>query len=86
MTEFGYAGKIAKVDLSEGRVSKLATSDYADRFVGGRGIGAKIYWDEVSPQVNAFASENYLVFTNGPLGLSPFSWFEVASLWKVSRH
>ena len=71
MTEFGYAGKIAKVDLSEGRVSKLVTADYADRFVGGRGIAAKIYWDEVASQVNAFSPENYLIFTNGPISGFP---------------
>ncbi|GAI48516.1 unnamed protein product, partial [marine sediment metagenome] len=45
--ESGYAGKILKVDLSRGNTSELPTSDYADRFLGGRGIAAKIYWDEV---------------------------------------
>jgi hypothetical protein len=29
--EFGYAGKILKVDLSSLRISDIPTSDYADR-------------------------------------------------------
>ena len=51
MTESAYAGNILKVDLSSGRCSDMPTLDYAERFVGGRGIAAKIYWDEVQPQV-----------------------------------
>lgn len=67
MSEFGYAGQILKVDLSEGKITTLLTSDYSDRFLGGRGVAAKIYWDEVSPTITALSPENYLVFVNGPL-------------------
>ena len=45
----------------------MSTMDYADRFLGGRGIAAKIYWDEVPPEVKAFDSENRLIFATGPL-------------------
>ncbi len=38
----GWLGQILKVDLSDGRTSTLNTS-YADLFLGGRGIGARIY-------------------------------------------
>ena len=41
-TEAGYAGKILRVDLSSGKVTDFPTRDYADRFIGGRGIAAKI--------------------------------------------
>ena len=47
MVKFGYSGAILKVDLSQLRTSRLSTADYADRFIGGRGMAAKIYWDEV---------------------------------------
>ena len=30
----------------------ISTMDYAERFVGGRGFAAKIYWDGVSPETN----------------------------------
>ena len=48
---YGYAGKILRVDLSSGSATHIPTLDYSDRFLGGRGIAAKIYWDEVSPDV-----------------------------------
>ena len=41
-SEFGYASKILKVDLSSASINDVPTSDYADRFVGGRGIAAKM--------------------------------------------
>ena len=76
--QFGYAGKILEVDLSRGNISELPTSDYADRFLGGRGIAAKIYWDEVPPETKPFDPENRLIFITGPLagfpGLAGSRW------------
>ncbi|MBA7683275.1 hypothetical protein ES703_91637 [subsurface metagenome] len=66
-SEFGYAGKILRVDLSSGTITHVPTMDYADRFLGGRGVAAKIYWDEVSPEVKALDAENRLIFITGPL-------------------
>ncbi|MFC1999364.1 aldehyde ferredoxin oxidoreductase N-terminal domain-containing protein [Chloroflexota bacterium] len=78
MTTFGYAGKTLRVDLSSGKTTEISTLDYARRFIGGRGVGAKIYWDEVSPDVQALDEENTLVFTTGPLagipGLGSSRW------------
>jgi len=68
---FGYAGKILRVDLSSGRVVELPTVDYAERFLGGRGLAAKLYWDHVRPQVGAFDAENGLIFVTGPLAGIP---------------
>ena len=65
--ESGYAGKILRVDLSSGAISWSATSYYADAFIGGRGIAAKVYWDEVPPHVGAFDGSNRLIFALGPL-------------------
>jgi len=42
--------------------------DYAERFLGGRGIATRIYWEEVGPGVGAFDPENRLIFMTGPLG------------------
>jgi len=69
--EFGYAGKILKVDLSSARMRDVPTSDYSDRFIGGRGIAAKIYWDEVAPETRAFDTENRLIFMTGPMAGYP---------------
>jgi aldehyde:ferredoxin oxidoreductase len=69
--EFGYSGKILKVDLSSASMHDVPTSDYADRFVGGRGIAAKIYWDEVPPESKALDPENRLIVMTGPLAGYP---------------
>jgi aldehyde:ferredoxin oxidoreductase len=67
MTLFGYAGQILRIDLSNQKVSELPTANYADRFLGGRGIAAKIYWDETGPETRALGPENCLVFITGPV-------------------
>jgi len=76
--QYGYAGEILRVDLSSGGVTRMPTMDYADRFLGGRGIAAKIYWDEVPPEMKAFDPENRLIFAVGPLagfkGVSGSRW------------
>jgi len=64
---YGYAGKILKVDLSSGSITHMPTSDYTDLFLGGRGIAARIYWDEVPPKITAADPENRLIFMTGPL-------------------
>ena len=67
MAEFGYAGEILRVDLTRAKTDRLATADYTERFLGGRGIAAKIYWDETSPGTRAFDPENCMVCMTGPL-------------------
>ncbi|MFC1873577.1 aldehyde ferredoxin oxidoreductase N-terminal domain-containing protein, partial [Chloroflexota bacterium] len=70
--EFGYTGKILRVDLSMRTTTVVRTIDYARRFLGGRGVAAKIYWDEVLPEVKAMDPGNRLIFVTGPLtGVSP---------------
>ncbi len=63
----GWVGKILRVDLSAGKVSESSTFDYVPKFLGGRGLGAKILWDEVPPEVGAFDPDARLVFATGPL-------------------
>jgi aldehyde:ferredoxin oxidoreductase len=56
------------VDLTSGVIDHLETGIYAEKFLGGRGIASRIYWDEVGPSVAALAPENHLIFMTGPLG------------------
>ncbi len=65
--DFGYAGKILRADLSLKQISTVPTADYSDKFIGGRGIAAKIYWDEMFPGYSAYHAENRLIFMTGPL-------------------
>ena len=77
---YGWCGKILKVDLSDRRITELETMNYAEGFLGGRGIATRIYWDEVKPEVNAFDPDNRLIFMTGPLvatGAQGASRFEV---------
>lgn len=64
---YGWTGKILRVDLTRGKTSEASTYDYVPKFLGGRGLGAKICWDEAPPEVGAFDPENRLVFATGPL-------------------
>ena len=62
----GYAGKIVRINLTTCEVSLLSTLDYVPKFIGGRGICNKIFWDEVGPGVQAFDPENKLIIMTGP--------------------
>ncbi|MBW1800505.1 MAG: hypothetical protein JRJ85_07215 [Deltaproteobacteria bacterium] len=67
MSRFGYTGRILKIDLSCKRSEDIPTAVYAERFIGGRGIAARIYWDSVPPRVRAFDPENHLIYMTGPV-------------------
>ncbi len=64
----GYAGRLLKVDLSSGktRVESLDEAR-ARRYLGGRGLGARILMDEVPAGCDPLGPENRLIFAMGPL-------------------
>ena len=62
-----YGGQVLRVDLTERKITKEPTSTYIDRFMGGKGINAKILFDEIDPQTTPYAPENRLLFSAGPL-------------------
>jgi aldehyde:ferredoxin oxidoreductase len=66
MVEYGYAGEILKIDLASRKVDRELTSKYAEKYLGGRGIAAKVYWDTVPATAKALSPENCLIFTTGP--------------------
>lgn len=63
---YGWMGKILRVDLTSGRISETPTGDYVPKLIGGRGIAAMIYWEEVPPECEAFDPENRLIIMTGP--------------------
>jgi aldehyde:ferredoxin oxidoreductase len=64
----GYMENILRVNVTTGRVSVEPLSEHlVKQFVGGRGMGAKILYDELSPGVDPFSPLNKMIFTNGPL-------------------
>lgn len=67
----GWSGKILDIDLTRGSVETHALDlDMARQFLGGRGLGARLLWDLVGPEVDALSPENVLIFCTGPLTAS----------------
>ncbi len=67
----GWWGKILRVDLTNDKVWVQEYSpDVAQNFIGGRGLAAKILWDEVK-NVDPLGPENKLVFASGPFNGLP---------------
>jgi aldehyde:ferredoxin oxidoreductase len=63
----GWMGKILHVDLSNSRISEIETQPYAGKYLGGRGVASRLYWEKVTPEVRACDPGNRLIFMTGPL-------------------
>ncbi len=72
---YGWAGKIVTVDLTLDRIREEKSNlNLLSSFIGGRGLGVKLYYDSVHYNVHPLSPENPLIFCTGPLtGLSPMS-------------
>lgn len=64
----GYIGKVLRINLKQKSV-KVEELDIekAKQFIGGRGLGTKLFMDEVDPMVDALSPENKLLIVAGPL-------------------
>jgi aldehyde:ferredoxin oxidoreductase len=63
---FGWVGKILFIDLTSGTTTTAPTTNYVPKFLGGRALAAKLYWDSVPATCAAFDPENRLIFATGP--------------------
>ena len=65
---YGYTGKILRIDLSTTKVTEenLHERD-AEKFIGGKGLGAKLFFDNFDPTVDPFSPDNPLILCTGPL-------------------
>ncbi len=64
----GYAGRILHVDLSGVRTwTEVLKEEYAKKYIGGIGLGMRLYLDHSKPGVDPFSPENPLVLATGPL-------------------
>lgn len=63
-----YYEKIARINLTTGqiKVEKLDL-DMAHKFIGGRGLGTKILYDEGVATVDPLSPENKLIYITGPM-------------------
>ncbi|MFZ3060409.1 MAG: aldehyde ferredoxin oxidoreductase family protein [Candidatus Methanoperedens sp.] len=72
----GWTGKTVTIDLTGCKISETKSdSDILRSFIGGRGMGVKLYYDNTDPGINPLSPENLLVFATGPLTgtLAPLS-------------
>ncbi|MDX2499728.1 MAG: aldehyde ferredoxin oxidoreductase N-terminal domain-containing protein [Deltaproteobacteria bacterium] len=69
---YAETGFNLEVDLTRGNIVRVE-SDPADTelYLGGLGTNAKILWDRVPPEVDAFSPENLLIFGAGLLCGTP---------------
>lgn len=67
----GYFKQNLVVDLSAGTCDRQALSEeFVDRYIGGRGFGAKLVWDNLVKhdfKIDPLGPENMLVIAHGPL-------------------
>jgi aldehyde:ferredoxin oxidoreductase len=63
---FGYMGKILRVNLTKGIITEETLEEnIARKFLGGRGLGAYILFNELKPGIDPLGPENKLVVATG---------------------
>jgi aldehyde:ferredoxin oxidoreductase len=69
---YAETGFNLEVDLTRGNIEKVATDPQdTELYLGGLGTNAKILWDRVPPEVEAFSPDNLLIFGAGLLCGTP---------------
>jgi aldehyde:ferredoxin oxidoreductase len=64
----GWQGKVLRVNLTAGAITdEPLNMDWAQQFVGQRGLGSKYLAEEIDPKLDALDPGNKLVITTGPL-------------------
>jgi len=65
---YGYAGKILRINLTDQKIKvEDLKTEWAKRYIGGRGLASKYLFEEIDPKVDPFSSENKLIIATGPL-------------------
>lgn len=68
----GFNGKILRVDLSRRKVSTEGLpAQWIRKYLGGRGLGARYYYEEIGPEVDPLSPGNKLIFMTGPMTGAP---------------
>lgn len=69
---YAETGQNLEIDLSRGIIEKMETNPEDTRlYLGGLGSNAKIFWDRVPPEAEAFSPDNLLIFSAGLLCGTP---------------
>jgi aldehyde:ferredoxin oxidoreductase len=70
---YGYAGRVLYIDLNTGRtyIEKLRVA-YAKNYIGGIGLGMRLWLDNSKAGVDPFSPDNPLVLALGPISGTVF--------------
>ena len=64
----GYFKRLLRVNLSKGTVeSEIIPDSLLHDYIGGRGLGSKLLFDEIPAGTDPLSTENILMFLTGPL-------------------
>jgi len=65
---YGYAGRVLHIDLTTGKTFvEPLNEEYAKKYIGGIGLGIRLWLDYSKPGVEPFSPENPLILTTGPI-------------------
>jgi benzoyl-CoA reductase subunit BamB len=69
---YAETGYNLEIDLTRGNIERVATDPReTELYLGGLGTNARILWDRVPPEVEAFSPDNLLIFSAGLLCGTP---------------
>ncbi len=83
-TSYGWAGWIARVNLTSGDITEESDVEMQKVYIGGMGFANKIMYVEVGPEVDWMDEENKVVLAGGPL-TGPGGPLAGASPWPPPR-
>jgi len=64
----GWIGRCLRVNLTKNDFQlEEISQELMNKFLGGRGLGVKILYDEIDPTVDPLSPDNKLIFVSGPL-------------------
>lgn len=64
----GYAEKILHVDLARERTTEEPfPEEWRRKYIGGRGLGVRIFEEMANPGIDPLGAENVLIFATGPV-------------------
>ena len=78
----GYKNRILRVNLTDGKLSEdTLDSELLHDYIGGRGFGAKLVYDDLKPGIAPLSEKNELISLVGPMtGTNSQSFHR----WKVT--
>ena len=73
MKSVDLSGNLLRVDLADRAIrTERIPEEVIKKYLGGRGLGAKILFEELKPGIDPLGRENKLVFAVGPITGAPF--------------